>query len=432
MTGKKMNHPNGDAEWKVVDRRKNDRRDHPTSFYVSNLPEGATVNEIWKKFEGFGKLVDVYIARKKERSGARFGFVRFAGVQDAKAMEESFASAWNLRGSKTFANVVSGIQSSVNNNNLNPVKVNISQDLDKLLFDNFLLGEAIDYETLKSLPNMFNDEGVIFGELYFIGGLCTLIGFDDVESTTGLLENKECWEKWFKWLKKGDSNLYWKYERMVDMKIIGLPIQLRTPENISKILNRYGKVLSVDEDVWKFTDLSSCEGHILTESRTRINDEIVIEFGQGKFMKIGIIELKVNLAPFEAGEIWGENNNDINDENDSSDDDEDNDNNNDAYDSASDMEGMSDTWNNNAKDEQEEGEIHDDEQMNVKEHSCGSPTDNNEVLEAVESVANADDAGLENMLEDDIVAESQFNPRADKRGDTNDVLIDDQGPVIRM
>ncbi|KAI3507308.1 hypothetical protein L1887_22251 [Cichorium endivia] len=210
---------------------------------------------------------------------------------------------------------------------------------------------------------------------------------------------------------------------------MGLPIQLRTPENISKILNRYGKVLSVDEDVWKFTDLSSCKGRILTESRTRINDEIVIEFGQGKFMKIEIIELEVNLAPFEAGEIWGENNNDINDENDSSDDDDDNDNNNDAYDSGSDMEGMSDTWNNNAKDEQEEGEIHDDEQMNVKEQSCGSPTDNNEVLEVVESVANADDAGLENMLEDDIVAESQFNPPADKRGDTNDVLIDDQGPV---
>ncbi|KAI3516963.1 hypothetical protein L1887_16153 [Cichorium endivia] len=241
------------------------------SYYVGNIPDGATVNEIWKKFEGYGKVVDVYLAHKKERSGGRFGFVRFDGVKDAKSLEQSFgkiflghnslniniarfhrkpvipidqrnsnnpinhqtshysppppqppASAWGFRGLKTFASVVTGAQFCTNNN-LNPVKICISPDLDKLLFDNFLLGEVTDYDTLKALPHMLCDEGVIFGKVFFYGGLCALIGFDDADSTTSFLENKGCWGKWFKWLKKRDSTLYWKHERMVDMKIIGLP-----------------------------------------------------------------------------------------------------------------------------------------------------------------------------------------------------------------
>ncbi|KAI3789502.1 hypothetical protein L2E82_02300 [Cichorium intybus] len=139
-------------------------------------------------------------------------------------------------------------------------------------------------------------------------------------------------------------------------------------------------------------------------------------------MKIGIIELEVNLAPFDTGEMWGENNNYINDEHDSSDEH----GNNDAYDSGSDMEGMSDTWNNNVNADREEGEIHDDEQMDDKEHPGEIPI-GNDVLDAEESAAIANDVGHENPLEDDIVEESQFNPIISERRNTNDVLINDQG-----
>ncbi|KAI3790440.1 hypothetical protein L2E82_03481 [Cichorium intybus] len=407
-----QNRPNNDAEWKVVDRRRNNRSETPTSFYVGNIPDGVTVNEIWKKFEDFGKVVDVYIAHKRDGHGGRFGFVKFGGVKDVLVLEQTFGkiflghnslninlakfhrkpinptsqknfntttnhqtshhppppphpsiSAWGLRGSKSFASVVSGHQPGINTKS-NPVKICISPDLDKLLFDNFLLGEVTDYETLKALPNMLNDEGVIFGKVFFYSGLCVLIGFDDVVSTT---------------------------------------------------------VLSVDEDVWKFTDLSSCEGRILTELTTRINEEITIEFGNGKHLKIGVIELEENLAPFDAGDSWGENNNYINENQNSSDDDC----NNEEYDSECDMEGMSDTWNNNDYADREEGEIHVEAQTDANEFAGKSSADIVDLV-AEESSAMDDVVSHENStespIEREVVEESQLNSIIDKDAGNNNVL----------
>ena len=38
-------------------------------------------------FESFGKVVDVYIGRHKDKAGRNFAFVKFAGVRDVQALE---------------------------------------------------------------------------------------------------------------------------------------------------------------------------------------------------------------------------------------------------------------------------------------------------------------------------------------------------------
>ncbi|KAI3778802.1 hypothetical protein L2E82_08187 [Cichorium intybus] len=325
-------------------------------------------------------------------------------------------SAWGFRGAKSFAKVVAGssVHSPVTNNRIN---LPVCPEIDKTLFDTFLLGEVHEWDILKPLPNLLIDEGVIFGRVFFYGGLCTLIGFENKEDALGFLENESCWGKWFKWLKKGDSTLNWKFERVVDMKIVGLPIQLRTPENISKILSRYGKVLQVDEDIWKFTDLSCCEGRILTESKALINDEMVVDYGTGKSIKISIIEREIIITPFLDDEAWGVNNNQEGDDNESSDEGS----GKDDSECGSDMDGLSDTWNNNDNEARKEGEIHLDEIVNTNGIAGESPI-MERVPEAEESVIMAENGETETLGSIEVVEESHLNIENGIDGYINDPL----------
>ncbi|KAI3725837.1 hypothetical protein L1987_65633 [Smallanthus sonchifolius] len=52
-----------------------------TSFFVSNLPEGTKAMDMKECFEEYGRVVDAYVAAKKDKTGYHFGFVRFEGME---------------------------------------------------------------------------------------------------------------------------------------------------------------------------------------------------------------------------------------------------------------------------------------------------------------------------------------------------------------
>lgn len=58
-----------------------------SSFYVTHIPEGVTYNELWEILMVYGKVVDVYLEKKKYVSGSHFEFVRFKGVENTKEFE---------------------------------------------------------------------------------------------------------------------------------------------------------------------------------------------------------------------------------------------------------------------------------------------------------------------------------------------------------
>ncbi|MCH84791.1 hypothetical protein A2U01_0005627, partial [Trifolium medium] len=65
-----------------------------TTCYVNNLPEDIGEKELERTFERWGKVVDVYIARKRNKAGRIFGFVRYAGVKDETWLEEQLQDVW--------------------------------------------------------------------------------------------------------------------------------------------------------------------------------------------------------------------------------------------------------------------------------------------------------------------------------------------------
>ncbi|MCH80824.1 hypothetical protein A2U01_0001598 [Trifolium medium] len=65
-----------------------------TTCYVNNLPEDVGQKEVERMFERWGKVVDVYIAKKRNKMGKVFGFVRYANVKDERWLESQLRDIW--------------------------------------------------------------------------------------------------------------------------------------------------------------------------------------------------------------------------------------------------------------------------------------------------------------------------------------------------
>ena len=53
------------------------------SFFFTNFFDHFFERGLWKVFQRWGRILDVFISRKFNARNRRFGFVRFHGVSDA-------------------------------------------------------------------------------------------------------------------------------------------------------------------------------------------------------------------------------------------------------------------------------------------------------------------------------------------------------------
>ena len=62
------------------------RRDHEdvTTFYFSRFPDGTRETDLWKIFQKWGRVREVFIPKYKNKEGHKFGFVRFKEVMDER------------------------------------------------------------------------------------------------------------------------------------------------------------------------------------------------------------------------------------------------------------------------------------------------------------------------------------------------------------
>ena len=65
------------------------RRDHEdvTTFYFSRFPDGTRETDLWKIFQKWGRVREVFIPKYKNKEGHKFGFVRFKEVMDERRLE---------------------------------------------------------------------------------------------------------------------------------------------------------------------------------------------------------------------------------------------------------------------------------------------------------------------------------------------------------
>ena len=74
-TGKASQH-NATSNW---------RDNHEiTSFYFTRFGDDITKRELWYHFKKWGDVREVFIAKCRNNTGRRYGFVRFKGIRDAQ------------------------------------------------------------------------------------------------------------------------------------------------------------------------------------------------------------------------------------------------------------------------------------------------------------------------------------------------------------
>jgi len=65
-----------------------------TSFFFTNFPDHFFERDLWKVFQRWGRVLDVFISRKLNARNQRFGFVRFHGVTDVFCLEKELEAIW--------------------------------------------------------------------------------------------------------------------------------------------------------------------------------------------------------------------------------------------------------------------------------------------------------------------------------------------------
>nr|KAJ0201521.1 hypothetical protein LSAT_V11C600309740 [Lactuca sativa] len=125
------------------------------------------------------------------------------------------------------------------------------------------------------------------------------IRFQSTPDVKDFLSKNNYWGEWFKEFRFGKA-LEGTFDRIAWIKIVGLPAKFWNEENFSKIACEFGKVAAPIEILPSIQDLSIGNVCILTGSKRRINDEVLVEYDRN-ILKVGVIESEFDWSPFPSG-----------------------------------------------------------------------------------------------------------------------------------
>ena len=63
--------------------------DESVRFYVANFLDNCSGQDLEKLLKDYGSISKIYIARKRDKGGRRFGFVSFTAVRNKDDLEHS-------------------------------------------------------------------------------------------------------------------------------------------------------------------------------------------------------------------------------------------------------------------------------------------------------------------------------------------------------
>ncbi|KAD3337594.1 hypothetical protein E3N88_33114 [Mikania micrantha] len=349
---KERNEGNEDGIWEKVSHRRRAKHERQaplagaeeknvTTIFITNLPDEFNGGMLWKMCMSMGNLADAFIAKKKDKGGNTFGFVRFRNVKNTAGIVEEINRV-KLGGVKIFANVakygrnkkpvvppvfkrriesnpgkpfiseypsfygggrsfkdvVAGHQTSGLEN-----KPIIHIKIDKLWESNSwrnrsLIGESLDLNTLNNAKSILVDSGIPNSELKYIGGLRLMIVFNSSKECKDYwkLKDKE-WKKVFKNLElwKGESP---SFDRIAWVKVMGVPLHLWDYKIFDQIAKNYGQIIAPAFNFESKSDVSEGWFCVLTKSRRRIEESRWISFQNQKF-EIGLQEESRSWIPDE-------------------------------------------------------------------------------------------------------------------------------------
>lgn len=266
----------------------------------------------------FGQIFDLYIARKRDSRGNRFGFLSLLDVKDKVELLRNLRNI-RMGNNKLWFNVARFIleDGEVNRHKDDPVKNqsylfgnggNVFQgskfEPGEMSFKNMLVGKSlkiddnaigfsglhgcaivgrmVDVEAMRSVYLFLHNVCPGSGNVQYLGGLDLLISFNNPDLANRVLEAAKKETVWFSsvcmWTGQALS-----YERLAWLKVTGVPLHLFNNGIFNSVGGLFGKVVSKASKLDSDVDLSFDYVGILAGDGSKISEEIVMEWKNRKF-----------------------------------------------------------------------------------------------------------------------------------------------------
>ncbi|KAJ0617142.1 hypothetical protein HanIR_Chr02g0098191 [Helianthus annuus] len=139
------------------------------------------------------------------------------------------------------------------------------------------VGRRVDLETLVDFDRLLRIAGTEVNKIQYLGGLSLLISFNDKEAAREFLDAKVVWGPWFSKLELWNGQSL-SYERVVWLKVAGVPLHILEHGTLEQIGALFGKVLHVPKLMDGERDLSVCRVGILMGESPRISEFVALKW----------------------------------------------------------------------------------------------------------------------------------------------------------
>ncbi|KAF5793149.1 hypothetical protein HanRHA438_Chr09g0426451 [Helianthus annuus] len=140
-----------------------------------------------------------------------------------------------------------------------------------------LVGRTVDLETLVDFDRLLRIVGTEVSNIQYLGGLSLLISFKDKEAARDFLDAKVIWGPWFSKLELWNGQSL-SYERVVWLKVAGVPLHILESGTLEQIGTLFGKVLHTPKLLEGDQDLSVCRVGILVGESSRISELVALKW----------------------------------------------------------------------------------------------------------------------------------------------------------
>ncbi|KAK9057763.1 hypothetical protein SSX86_022601 [Deinandra increscens subsp. villosa] len=294
-----------------------------TKLFVTNLPEGCSGADLAIQVRPYGQIFDLYIARKRDKGGNRFGFISMLDVKekgellkslrnirmgdyklwfsvarfvledgeinvryDAKQKhpvhEDKTKSSEGIRMEHRKSSFVAEDRSFKDSLVGKVVTLDNKTNAFSSLHGKSLVARMVDIQALENIKCYLKEVCPGRGKVQYLGGLDILVSFEDADTAEAVrLATQQAMDKFV-------SITTWEgqalgFERVAWLKLKGIPLHLLNNDTIDAVGGMFGKVVYSAKRFESDSDLSYEYIGILVGDGKRVNAEVVINWKGRKF-----------------------------------------------------------------------------------------------------------------------------------------------------
>ncbi|GJT38737.1 nucleotide-binding alpha-beta plait domain-containing protein [Tanacetum coccineum] len=267
------------------------------SFFFTNFPESWDSSALWKMFNRYGNVVDVYLAFKRTKMGSKFGFVRFKNVGNVREFEKRLKGIL-IGDSKLVINVAKFFKSKDKGVAVAPLPTRYQF-------------HPYQKEVRKQFNHSFKE--AVIGPKKCQEPLRQLVKVEEDKDTRLLLE--KCWtgkaknfqvlqNSWDIVSNNGDND--GSCGRLTWIIIKGLPVIARNIGAVKAITNKFGKTLEIGRLDFDSKVLSPIKCLVLTSSMSTICQSLDVMVNK-KIVFVRIFEKQFHASSFLHSDTTNDN-----------------------------------------------------------------------------------------------------------------------------